>query len=704
MGLEDATTWKTTLYDHFGVEWISRESSGARARSADVVAVDLMVVFNTLCRSPMITEWNKLRARTYGVFEAIFVRHPKARRFVIALDEQGKTPLPKLRHSDEPEKAWEKQPLTDDELARLGSAAFLCSLSCRTDAPYRFLVEELRKRKEESGPGRKRKQPDGAGNSSSSNNDKTGFQIFMGKYLRTKRLRGDMSRFIMLSAIDWANQKRRSGMLRGREIVIDGGICVAPTANADWRKDTSYPQLYSNAHAKGLSRFLDPTTDGTEYLGLSDDDEEEDDGRNTPSTTFPTQSQRNPHAGGRGGGAASTSPPSKETEELMRVSTSSDYRRVTVSGDRDTPLDEPSWTDPATADGRSTARFMSVAHKHNGIGEADIKLLREADIGRGKHVWIVVDDTDLIPILLLVVRSLIDPATGKVPPDTSLVLDMDTNVMMGGGGSTPASGYRSVIDVVDLWRRVLRRFRADFPRVEAPIETVAFLMILPGTDYFRRFARLGVTTVWDAFAEHGGHVFFHGKPIDVGSCVGTPAIERPRQLRVDEGRLADFVRFCYACSMGKEKVRSYISVNAATLAPILSKDTGRHVDPRTAQRMIADFTRATCPAYPLIDAWRKKFKAKKPPGDFTPEWTRACIRRATWNLLYWLNGHTHMCPDPVLACPRSSGSVYGWKRARRESAVATPDSMEEEGEDHESMEPTEFTAETDAVVMAIMPV
>jgi hypothetical protein len=253
---------------------------------------------------------------------------------------------------------------------------------------------------------------------------------------------------------------------------------------------------------------------------------------------------------------------------------------------------------------------------------------------------------------------------------------------MGGGSASAASGYRCVIDMVDLWRKIHGHFRRSFPSTTCPVESLAMLMILLGTDFFRRFHRMGYKSMWNAFCE-GGYVFF-ADAIDVGGAVGVPSAVEPRPLGINESNLMNFVRFAYGYVMRKKQVLEFIAKNKTSSALRILFETPlqrRQSDPSGAvhAEALERFARATCPSYSDIATYRSKGRSIDPVPLFTEAWLMAAVRRASWNLAYWLNGHTAMCPDPT-ATTNEGASIYGWERSTP-SALLTKNEEDDDEDD-----------------------
>ncbi len=133
------------------------------------------------------------------------------------------------------------------------------------------------------------------------------------------------------------------------------------------------------------------------------------------------------------------------------------------------------------------------------IGEADLKVCWYIDMALYQRYLIVSQDTDLICILLLHCKRLLN-AEGRLPDELELWIDSQTPADAKEGRSRP---YR-FIDVKALYNAILELFAREYPAVANPVETFLFLFYIVKTDYTKPFHKsLGVTwrVVWDTFSE-----------------------------------------------------------------------------------------------------------------------------------------------------------------------------------------------------------
>lgn len=140
-----------------------------------------------------------------------------------------------------------------------------------------------------------------------------------------------------------------------------------------------------------------------------------------------------------------------------------------------------------------------------GVGESDLKVCQYISKNRGAKSFLVrCQDTDLLSLLALLVKMLIDKDTGNVEVE----LWLDTKSM-----SCESKPYRYV-NVVALWRAIIAYFNEEFPAVKNPVETLVFLVYCLKSDYVDKFhSHLGIGTamLWNTFA-----ALHHCRPSTLG--------------------------------------------------------------------------------------------------------------------------------------------------------------------------------------------
>jgi hypothetical protein len=209
------------------------------------------------------------------------------------------------------------------------------------------------------------------------------------------------------------------------------------------------------------------------------------------------------------------------------------------------------------------------------MGEADIKVCHYIIPDRYTYL-IVSPDTDLIFILLLHLKTLLDPETGKLDSRYVIILDTRTPKEEKKNISRP---YR-FIDIIQLYHSIIELFRVEYPYVKNPIETMVLLAYSLKTDFtqpFHPYLRISPAVVWNTFSElhcskREGFIQFHGQcknggavsdehddvddndnekedeDIEDGEVITSPIIKR-KQIRLLPKKylnlLSDAVTSCY---------------------------------------------------------------------------------------------------------------------------------------------------------------
>src|SRR6056297_1594307 len=156
-----------------------------------------------------------------------------------------------------------------------------------------------------------------------------------------------------------------------------------------------------------------------------------------------------------------------------------------------------------------------------GIGEADVKIvswlrfmvpmmdsLKQTDPEQKKKtLWVSCSDTDLIVILLLWVRELIDPETGDFKHNlyldcTSRKKSKTAEKMLDKDEQEIHKKYKhidqswtpivEVYDICKLWVCINRVFLEAFPGINNPVEVFCLLIICAGTDFVVKPPHLGM--------------------------------------------------------------------------------------------------------------------------------------------------------------------------------------------------------------------
>jgi hypothetical protein len=168
------------------------------------------------------------------------------------------------------------------------------------------------------------------------------------------------------------------------------------------------------------------------------------------------------------------------------------------------------------------------------VGEADIKLLQYIALGNGASKFLVVSqDTDIIFILLLHMKRLLNPETRLIDDKIEVWIDTQTLADKNNGCSRP---YR-YINMKKLYMKMYDFFRSEYSQLQHPLELFVFLVNSLKTDFTSAFhSNLMITprVIWNAFSElhynpketktkHLDYVLFSGrtptgKPIEITRC------------------------------------------------------------------------------------------------------------------------------------------------------------------------------------------
>ncbi len=298
--------------------------------------------------------------------------------------------------------------------------------------------------------------------------------------------------------------------------------------------------------------------------------------------------------------------------------------------DDSSSLDEPHYITINTRDRNEPDCFsqVTIGKSNFPIGEGDLKIPRNISHVNEGNIYIRSNDTDTIPILLLHMRSWINPATGYVR--YGIFIDPENM----------RSQRNEIVDVVSLWRKILVHFRETYPGISAPIETLVMLILLTGSDYTDSFPQLGPKRVWDSFVDGGHRIMFPNSKQQFANrewgsdqtvitqlSYGNP--EQKYNVIFAEHRIFDFVRFMY---------QRFILKNTSTV-----------VDMKVIRRR----------AYERDSKCKEQSRWNIPQDD---EEIYAKIRRVFWTLDYWLNGSkSHCSVEPVALDPVTKKSLYGWE-------------------------------------------
>lgn len=271
------------------------------------------------------------------------------------------------------------------------------------------------------------------------------------------------------------------------------------------------------------------------------------------------------------------------------------------------------------------------------IGESDLKIPAAiAEQESGTQIFVRSCDTDMLVILLLHMKSYLEDRRIKY----GIYLDTE------GPGRKADAPPVLPLNMVRLWRSILKRFDVMFPTVPPifAIETLSTLMLLSGSDYADRLPQIGVRAVWDAFVD----------PVGRGSLF-------PRDQPNEPGVIADDVR-------GQPKARVNVQLHEPRMRRFIAymyhKKTHRNVPFPTTAAYTLDASRAARVA--VREKVIKSGKATTERNSWqvpSDDKITAAVRRLHWNLDYFLNGsRIEASPffNPVLEHGTTHESIHGW--------------------------------------------
>jgi hypothetical protein len=320
-------------------------------------------------------------------------------------------------------------------------------------------------------------------------------------------------------------------------------------------------------------------------------------------------------------------------------------------------------------------------------GEGDFKIPAGiASAPRGAHVFVRSCDTDMLLILLVNMRRWIDREEDGGGP--RYTIHIDTN-----GAVQNAANERPILNITKLWAVIVQRFLTDFPWVCYPVETLATLMLLTGSDYLKAvytdpvtketkmamgLPQLGPVSVWKAFCNPAARAILFPRNTNNGASGGwgrncgtelapPPVIvERvhadtvqPIRIGIDESRWLNFIAFMYHHKIfgAYPSPHAFFSDARGYDFAALRKMRQRAFDEAAAKQ--SDPAR--------ISAAARWF----PP---TPEALFVFVRQMSWHLHYLANGaSSEPFRDPFEITPIGR-SVYGWVMSNdRKSVYITMD-------------------------------
>jgi hypothetical protein len=286
------------------------------------------------------------------------------------------------------------------------------------------------------------------------------------------------------------------------------------------------------------------------------------------------------------------------------------------------------------------------------VGEADMKIPHVlAELPDGARAFVRTTDTDQLVILLLAMRHFLSPTDdddpARVDGRISIVLEMEAagKSLRGKADAEKPEGH---LEFNHLVRSVITYFRRNFPVVLRPLESMAALMLLTGSDYVRSatepkrdraFPFFGPTTVWDIFEKYNGHQMLwsdrvYGVLMD--TVVGNP--RRYVDILIDEAAWFNFVMYAYH----RIVLRTRPWGGAARGFDYLRHERHLHA--------VAAESKARAQGKERVE-WRV----------YSDAHTRAILRRLAWNLNYFTNGAIarHSFRNPF-ELSEAGLPIWGW--------------------------------------------
>lgn len=299
------------------------------------------------------------------------------------------------------------------------------------------------------------------------------------------------------------------------------------------------------------------------------------------------------------------------------------------------------------------------------VGEADLKIPRYARVFASQRIYVICNDTDLIPILLLAVKDWVPPK-GRCPGQ--LWLDMTTHY-----DEKPEVANCGVIDMIQLWRNVHRWFATEFSEVLNPVEVWCTLMAMMGTDYLKNPAALGEKRLWSAFSKHFKVRKSLAEAVWTDGHISAALPPDPKT-----GRL--LTRGYYA------KTQSLQDGSCRTVKLLLRDTTaGSIYDPKTQRKPGL----ANCAKHHRVRhislrednlmQFVLRAYAAEGPKDASKwpdrEWMRGFARRVGWQVGYWYIGDTRCGRQwyDEMAQTADGRSIHGWRWGEDAEAVNEPE-------------------------------
>ena len=290
-------------------------------------------------------------------------------------------------------------------------------------------------------------------------------------------------------------------------------------------------------------------------------------------------------------------------------------------------------------------------------GEGDLKIAAYLRRYKGRGVWIRCADMDVIPIVLMAMRDLINRDTKDI--EGKIFVDLTPSGFKSKSLVQQKKRPPQIVDMVALWKSIHQKMVRSYSIRTRPVGTLCLFMVLCGTDFVKKPARLGMMSLWGAF-DKGGYLLL-SQCFQSDSIVGDANWEGKRGLarwiRVNETAILHFYRYAYTYFKDKKSLSS-VSLLLGTYQEakkdLLQKSMSfQDIAVRYAPKKKKQVT----PPPAAVSNKRKRVLA--PPLDQNT--ARAEARRGVWNICYWAFGHAFSPPNAVQLHPKKGTSMYGWE-------------------------------------------
>ena len=301
-------------------------------------------------------------------------------------------------------------------------------------------------------------------------------------------------------------------------------------------------------------------------------------------------------------------------------------------------------------------------------GEGDLKIAAYLRRYKGRGVWIRCADMDVIPIVLMAMRDLIDRDTKNI--EGKIFVDLTPSGFKSRSLVQQKKRPPQIVDMVALWKVIHQKMVRSYSIRTRPVETLCLFMILCGTDFVNKPARLGMMSLWGAF-DKGGYLLlsrcFQGDSI-VGDANWEGERGLGRWIRVNETAILNFYRYAYTYFKDKKSLSS-VSLLLGTYQEAEKDLLQKSMSFQDIVIRYAPKNKKTT----TLPTTNKRKRVLAPPLDQNT--ARAEGRRAVWNAYYWVTGHAFPPPNAVRLHPIKGTSMYGWEEDAKTGKVVAANTV-----------------------------